>query len=102
MPRCTWPGLFCCPGVGLTEDEPEVITPGEDGCVSTEQAARLCGVSPITVRNWINRGWHDDDGNVCKLPVSHRYKGRIRLDPVAVAIADHATAQKARRIPAWI
>lgn len=79
---------------------PEVITPGADGCIDTIQAAALCGVSPITVRNWINRGWHDADGNVRKLPIKHRCKGRIRLDPVEVAKADYATARKARRIAA--
>lgn len=84
----------------MPEVAPEVITPGPDGCISTEQAAALCGVSPITVRNWINRGWHDAARNVCKLPVKHRYKGRIRLDPVEVAKADYATARKARRIAA--
>jgi hypothetical protein len=95
-------GVFCCLGVGLLEVAPEVITPGPDGCIDTDEAARLCGVSPITVRNWINRGWHDTDGNVRKLPVASRWKGRIRLDPVEVAKADYATARKARRIAALI
>lgn len=81
---------------------PEVITPGPDGCIDTRQAARLCDVSPITVRNWINRGWHDEDGNVRKLPVKYRYKGQIRLDPVEVAKADYGTAVRARRISAAV
>jgi hypothetical protein len=72
------------------------VVPGPSGCITTEQAALLCGVSPITVRNWINRGWHTDDG-IRKLPVAFRFRGRIMLDPVEVAKAEHATAVRARR-----
>ena len=73
------------------------VKPGLHGLITTDQAALLCGVSPVTVRGWINRGWHVD-GEVRKLPVAWRYKGRIMLDPVEVAKADHATKEKARRV----
>jgi len=76
---------------------PEAVTPGPGGMITVAQAALLCGVEPVTVRNWINRGWHDDDGRVAKLPVAWRYKGKIMLDPVEVAKSDHATKFKARR-----
>jgi hypothetical protein len=73
------------------------ITPGPHGLITTDQAAALCGVSPVTVRSWINRGWKTP-GGLRKLPVAWRYKGRIMLDPVEVAKADHATREKARRV----
>lgn len=72
------------------------ITPGPGGCITTDQAAALCGVTPITVRSWINRGWSTPEGQR-KLPVAWRFKGRIMLDPVEVAKADRATAGRARR-----
>ena len=75
----------------------EPVTPGPGGYITTEQAARLCGVKPVTVRNWINRGWQTNDG-VRKLPVAFRYRGRIMLDPVEVQKAEHATAERARRV----
>ena len=78
----------------------DVIHPGPGGEITVKQAAALCGVEPVTVRNWINRGWHDEGGNVVKLKIKWRYKGQIMLDPVEVAKADYATARKARRIPA--
>ena len=74
------------------------ITPGPHGLITTDQAAALCGVSPVTVRSWINRGWRAADGDTRRLPVAWRYKGRIMLDPVEVAKADHATKGKARRV----
>jgi hypothetical protein len=73
------------------------VTPGPGGFITTDQAAELCGVSPVTVRNWINRGWRAG-GGVRKLPVAFRYRGRIMLDPVEVQKAEHATAERARRI----
>ena len=74
----------------------ESITPGPGGCITTEQAAALCGVSAITVRSWINRGWKTPDGTR-KLPVAFRYRGRIMLNPVEVAKDERATAERARR-----
>jgi hypothetical protein len=76
---------------------PPVITPGPDGTISVAEAAALSGVAPVTVRNWINRGWHDADGNVRRLPVAWRYKGQIRLNPVEVQKAEYATRKRARR-----
>lgn len=80
----------------------ESITPGPGGCVTTEQAAALCGVTAITVRSWINRGWKAPDGTTCKLPVAFRYRGRIMLNPVEVAKAERATAERARRFSASV
>lgn len=82
----------------LREVAVEPVVPGPGGFITTSQAAALCGVSVVTVRNWINRGWHADDGSVRKLPVAHRWRGRIMLDPVEVAKAEHATAARARRL----
>jgi hypothetical protein len=65
--------------------------------ITTEQAAALCGVEPVTVRNWINRGYRTPDGGRCRLPVAWRYKGRIMLDPVEVQKAEYATRKRARR-----
>lgn len=75
-----------------------VIVPNEAGKITVRQAAALCGVSEITVRNWANRGWHDDAGNVVRMPVAYRYKGQLYLDPVEVAKAERATAERARRM----
>ncbi len=76
------------------------IVPNESGKITVRQAALLCGVSEITVRNWYNRGWHDEAGNVVKMPIAYRYKGLVYLDPVEVAKAERATAERARRLTA--
>jgi phage antirepressor YoqD-like protein len=72
----------------------------DDGLIDVEQAATLCGVKEVTIRNWINRGYgpKDEDGNRRRLPVGKRENGLIYLNPVEVAKADHATAERARRI----
>lgn len=74
-----------------------VVEPGPGGFITTEQAAALCGVEPVTVRNWVLRGYTGRDGQRYKLP-AHRFKRRIYLDPVEVAKAERATAKRARRI----
>jgi hypothetical protein len=68
----------------------------DDGLITREDAARLCGVDPATVSQWISRGWGPRDAKV-KLPVAKREGRTILLDPVEVAKADHATKYKARR-----
>jgi hypothetical protein len=78
----------------------DIITPGPDGSVTVGQAAQLCGVSVITIRSWINRGYVSDDGSRVKLPVKHRWRGIIHLDPVEVQKAEYATARRTRRKPA--
>jgi hypothetical protein len=89
-------GVFCVPG-----GEPvNVIVPDESGRITVKQAALMCGVTEMTVRNWYNRGWHDENKNIVKMPVAHRYKGIVYLDPVEVAKAERATAERARRIAA--
>ena len=75
------------------------IVPGDHGKITTGQAAALCGVSPVTVRNWINRGYTDLDGVTRKLPVAFRYKRRSYLDPAEVIKAEYATRERARRFP---
>lgn len=75
----------------------KLVEPGPGGFITTEQAAALCGVKPVTVRNWILRGYIGPDGERHYLP-AHRYKRRLLLDPVDVARAEHATAERARRL----
>lgn len=77
------------------------ITPGPGGYITTEQAAALCGVEPVTVRNWVLRGYTAPDGSRVRLP-AHRYKRRLLLDPVEVAKAEYATRERARRFPAVV
>lgn len=79
------------------------ITRG-DGLIYVDQAAELCGVETVTVRNWINRGYTVAvviDGKKVKqryhLPVATRENGLILLDPVEVAKAENATRKAARR-----
>ena len=76
------------------------VVPGPGGWITTEQAAVLCGVAPVTVRNWILRGYVGLDGEHVKLPIVGRYKRRLLLDPVEVAKAELATAKRARRVAA--
>lgn len=67
-----------------------------DGLIDVEQAAALCGVKPVTIRAWTQRGYGPKGGRR-KLPVAKRENGQILLDPVEVAKADHATKGPARR-----
>jgi uncharacterized protein YjcR len=67
-----------------------------DGLIDVEQAAELCGVKPVTIRAWTQRGYGPKDGRR-RLPVAKRENGRVLLDPVEVAKADHATKGPARR-----
>jgi hypothetical protein len=76
----------------------EPVIPGPGGLITTDQAAALSGVQPVTVRNWILRGYTGPDGERHHLETAGRYKGRILLDPVAVAKAELATRDRARRI----
>lgn len=82
----------------------EEITPYPGDLIDVPMAAALCGVTEITVRSWINRGYLNAAGDLVKLAVERRIKhpatGRwiILLNPVEVAKADYATASRARRI----
>lgn len=67
-----------------------------DGLITVKEAAELCGVEEVTVRNWSNRGY-GPKGSRCRLPVAKRENGLILLDPIEVAKADHATKTRARR-----
>ena len=74
------------------------VEPGPGGKITVRQAAALAGVGEGTVRAWINRGYLGPGGGKHFLPVAWRYKGRLLLDPVEVAKAERATAERARRI----
>ena len=67
----------------------------EDGMLTIEQAALLCGVKPVTVRNWANRGYGPKESRR-RLPVK-REDGRLLVDPIELAKADHASKGPARR-----
>ena len=78
-----------------------------DGLINVKQAAALCGVEEVTVRNWVNRGyWLRDHtrrcgrgcGHRCRLAVAKREDGLLWLDPVEVAKAEYHTARKAGRV----
>lgn len=75
-----------------------VIVPNEAGMITVRQAAELCDVTEMTVRNWYNRGWHDEDKSIVKMPIAYRHKGIVYLDPLEVAKAERATAERARRL----
>jgi hypothetical protein len=78
-------------------DRPVRITRG-DGLITRDMAAELCGVHPDTVSQWISRGYLMRDSKTRRrLPVAKREGGRVLLDPVEVAKAEHHTAKRARR-----
>jgi DNA-binding transcriptional MerR regulator len=62
----------------------------DDGLLDIRQAAELCGVKPGTVRQWVNRG------HLAKAGLDEH--GRSLFDPVALARAEHATRERARRV----
>lgn len=75
-----------------------MIVTREDGLITVADAAALAGVDEKTVRNWTRRGYYSDALKTrCYLPVAKREGWLILLDPVQVAIAEHATAKRARR-----
>jgi uncharacterized protein YjcR len=72
-----------------------------DGLISRSEAATMCGVQPVTVTNWIHRGyWSAEHGCRLTLPIAKHEGRRVFLDPREVAKAEHATAARARRVPA--
>jgi hypothetical protein len=73
------------------------IVPRPDGLITTDQAATLCGVSAVTVRQWASRGYLTAAGDRVKLPVARREGRALLLNPVEVAKAEHATRERARR-----
>jgi phage antirepressor YoqD-like protein len=69
-----------------------------DGLITVAQAAKLCGVKPRAVRQWITRGyWSDVLQERLYLPEAKREGSLILLNPVEVQKAEHATAVRARR-----
>ena len=64
--------------------------------LTTEEAAKLCRVQPVTIRQWVRRGHLDyvrgDDGE----PLTNRQGLRL-FDQMAVARAEHATRDHAHR-----
>lgn len=69
------------------------VTVRQDGLITTDQAAELCGVKRGTIHVWIRRK---------QVPVAKRENGRVLLNLVDVARADHATRKVARRAPASV
>ncbi len=69
-----------------------------DGRLTVAQVAQLAGVKPITVYQWMRRGyWTRDHTARVKLPFIRA--GRlILIDPVDAAKAEHHTAVRARRV----
>lgn len=89
--------LAHAPWAGSSPFSSEPLAIRSDGLVTTEQAAELCGVRPVTVRQWTARGI---------LPVARREKRRLLLNLADVARAELLTRESARRpapptVPAW-
>lgn len=81
----TGSGLFCVPP-GVTA----LRITRADGLITTDQAAALAKVKPGTIRQWVARG---------KLPKAGLdEQGRSLFEPRAVALAEVATRERARRI----
>ncbi|WP_405019570.1 MerR family transcriptional regulator [Kitasatospora sp. NBC_00070] len=55
------------------------------------QAAELCGVTPAAIRKWRQRGQ--------LAPAGLDERGRPLFTQLAVALAEKATRQRARRVP---
>lgn len=71
---------------------------GVDSLITAGEAAGLCGVRAVTIRNWANRGYLDRAGTRVMLPVSGRDRqGRNLYRVLDVAKAEHATRSRARR-----
>jgi hypothetical protein len=69
-----------------------------DGYLSVDELAALCGVKPITVYQWKDRGYMTRDGSHrVKLPFKREGR-RILIDPVEGAKAEYHTAVRARRV----
>jgi predicted transcriptional regulator of viral defense system len=86
----------CLPGLRHARGGLALRITREDGLITVEQAAELCGVKPVTVRNWASRGYGPRDARR-RLAVARRENGLMLLDPIEVAKADHATKGPARR-----
>lgn len=72
----------------------------DDGLITRDVAASLCGVDPATVSQWISRGYVVEVRGERQrrfLEVAKREGRTLLLDPVEVAKADHATKYRARR-----
>ncbi|QKY80063.1 helix-turn-helix DNA binding domain protein [Gordonia phage Doggs] len=76
-----------------------VLTPdGVDSLITGAEAARLCGVSTVTIRKWTHRGYVDSKGAGQRLAVAGRDRqGRNLYRMIDVAKAEHATRTRARR-----
>ena len=76
-----------------------VLAPeGIDSLITASEAAGLCGVAEVSVRNWANRGYVGRDGTRCTLPISGKdRRGRNLYRLLDVAKAERATRERARR-----
>lgn len=72
------------------------VTVRQDGLITRDMAAQLCGVGPDTISQWIRRG---------HIGVVRREGRTILLNLVEVAKADHLLRKRARRaeipLPSW-
>ena len=72
------------------------VTVRQDGLITRDMAAQLCGVTPDTISTWIRRG---------HIGVARREGRHPLLNLVEVAKADHLLRRRARRsevpLPSW-
>jgi hypothetical protein len=66
-----------------------------DGRISIKDAAALCGVKEVTVRNWIYRGYGRKTER--RKLTAIRDDNQLWVDPVELARAELATREWARR-----
>lgn len=64
--------------------------------LTTEQAARLCRVKPVTIRQWVRRGHLDYARGADDEPLTNDQGVRV-FNQMAVARAEHATRGHAHR-----
>lgn len=74
----------------------ENVTVRQDGLITRDMAAQLCGVGPDTITAWIHRG---------HLSVARQEGRKPLFNLVEVAKADHLLRKRARRrdvpLPSW-
>ena len=75
-----------------------VLAPhGAESLVTAEEAANICGVRSVTVRQWASRGYGPAKGRAKLEPIGRDERGRNLYRLLDVAKAEHATRCLARR-----
>lgn len=82
----------------MTTGQP-VTSTRPDGKLTVAELADLCGVRPITVYQWIYRGYIPRDGGVRRFLPCERVAGVILVDQIEGAKAEWHTRERARRVP---